>query len=123
MGKKIVIAEDEEHMGKMISFKLEKEGFEVIWKQNGASALETIREQKPDLALLDVMMPDMNGFEVLKAIRRDESLNSVKVVMLTAKGRETDIVDAINQGAADYVVKPFRPAELLARIKRLLIES
>jgi len=120
MTKKIVIAEDEQHIGKLITFKLEKEGFEVVWKKDGKTALEAVQSEKPDLVILDVMMPKMTGFEVLKAIKSDENLKDTPVVMLTALGQETDIVSSIDRGAADYIVKPFRPAELLVRIKRLL---
>ncbi len=120
MGKKILIAEDEAHLGKMIQFKLEKEGFDVVWENDGLKAWEKIQTEKPDLVLLDVMMPGMNGFEVLKNIRQAESLAAVIFVMLTAKGQEADIVNGIYKGAADYIVKPFKPAELVARIKRVL---
>ncbi len=120
MAKKIVIGEDEEHIGKMICFKLKKEGYEVIWKTNGKEALEAIQSEKPNLVILDVMMPKMSGFEVLKAVKSDETLKHIPVVMLTALSQETNIVGSIVDGAADYIVKPFRPAELLARIKRLL---
>ena len=120
MAKNIIIAEDEEHIGKLITFKLQKEGYTVIWERDGSSALEAIKNEKPDLVLLDVMMPQINGFEVLKKIKQDEELKDIPVVMLTSKGQESDIVSAIDCGAADYIVKPFRPAELLVRIKRLL---
>lgn len=120
MTKKIVIAEDEKHIGKLLTFKLGKEGFDVIWKEDGKSALETIQTEKPDLVILDVMMPKLNGFEVLEAIKSDDSIKDIPVVMLTARGQESDIVSGIDSGAADYIVKPFRPAELLVRIKRLL---
>lgn len=120
MSKKVLLAEDEEHIGKLIVFKLEKEGLEVIWKQDGESALAAVKSELPDLILLDVMMPKMNGFDVLKAIQNDESIKNIPIVMLTAKAQESDIVDGINKGATDYIVKPFRPAELVARIKRFL---
>lgn len=120
MAKKIVIAEDEEHIGKLILFKLKKEGFEISWETDGKAALETIQKTVPDLVILDVMMPKMNGFEVLKAVKSDDSLKHIPVVMLTAMGQESNIVSAIDAGAADYIVKPFRPNELLVRIKRLL---
>ncbi len=120
MTKKIIIAEDEKHIGKLLIFKLEKEGFTVIWKEDGKSALEAIKADKPDLVILDVMMPKLNGFEVLEAIKADETTKEIPVVMLTARGQESDIVNGIDSGAADYIVKPFRPAELLVRIKRLL---
>jgi two-component system, OmpR family, alkaline phosphatase synthesis response regulator PhoP len=123
MTVKIIIAEDEEHIGQMVSFKLERSGFNVIWKQDGASALEAVRTEIPDAVILDVMMPNMNGFEVLEAIKQDKDLKHIPVIMLTAQGQESDIVSGIDKGAADYLVKPFRPAELLARVKRLLADN
>ncbi len=123
MTVKIIIAEDEEHIGEMVSFKLERSGFNVIWKQDGASALEAVRTEIPDAVILDVMMPNMNGFEVLEAIKQDKTLKHIPVIMLTAQGQESDIVSGIDKGAADYLVKPFRPAELLARVRRLLADN
>lgn len=120
MGQKIIIADDEEHLGHMIKFKLERAGFEVIWKLDGRQALEAIREERPALVVMDVMMPGLTGFEVLEALQADENLKDIPVVFLSARSQESDIVRGIELGAADYMVKPFRPAELLARIKRLI---
>lgn len=120
MPTKIIIADDEEHLGYMVKFKLEKEGFDVIWKMNGRQALEAVQEERPDLVILDVMMPGLTGFEVLEAIKADPELKDTPVIMLTASGQEADTVKGIDMGAADYIVKPFRPAELVARIRRCL---
>lgn len=120
MPTKILIADDEEHLGYMVKFKLEKEGFDVIWKMNGRQALEAVQEERPDLVILDVMMPGLTGFEVLEAIKADPELKDTPVIMLTASGQEADTVKGIDMGAADYIVKPFRPAELVARIRRCL---
>ena len=120
MPTKILIADDEEHLGYVVKFKLEKEGFDVIWKKNGRQALEAVREERPDLVILDVMMPGLTGFEVLEAIKADPELKDTPVIMLTASGQEADTVKGIDMGAADYIVKPFRPAELVARIRRCL---
>ena len=120
MGLKIVIADDEEHLGYMIKFKLERSGYEVIWKLDGRQALESIREERPALVILDVMMPGLTGFEVLETLKADAELKDIPVVMLTARSQESDIVRGLELGAADYMIKPFRPAELLARIKRLI---
>ena len=120
MGLKIVIADDEEHLGYMIKFKLERSGYEVIWKLDGRQALESIREERPALVILDVMMPGLTGFEVLETLKADAELKHIPVVMLTARSQESDIVRGLELGAADYMIKPFRPAELLARIKRLI---
>ncbi len=120
MPTKILIADDEEHLGYMVKFKLEKEGFDVIWKMDGRQALEAVQEERPDLVLLDVMMPGLTGFEVLEAIKADPELKDTPVIMITARGQEADTVKGIKLGAADYIVKPFRPAELVARIRRYL---
>lgn len=120
MGQKIVIADDEEHLGHMIKFKLERSGFDVIWKMDGRQALESIREERPALVILDVMMPGLTGFEVLETLKGDVELKDIPVVMLTARSQESDIVRGLELGAADYMIKPFRPAELLARVKRLI---
>lgn len=120
MANKILIAEDEEHLGHMIKFKLERAGYQVDWIMDGRQALEAIREDHPDLVLLDIMMPGLTGFEVLETMKHDLDLREIPVIMLTARSQESDIVRGIELGAADYVVKPFRPAELVARIKRLV---
>jgi len=120
MVKKIVLAEDEPQIARLIEFKLKKEGYEVTWKENGEEALKAIKADKPDLILLDVMMPVMDGYEVLRRLKEDENLKSIPVVMLTARAQEKDVVKGIDLGAEDYITKPFHPAELLARVKRIL---
>jgi DNA-binding response OmpR family regulator len=120
MAKKIVLAEDEPQIARLIEFKLKKEGYEVTWKENGEEALEAIKADKPDLILLDIMMPVMGGYEVLRRLKEDENLKSIPVIMLTAMAQEKDVVKGIDLGAEDYISKPFHPAELLARVKRIL---
>lgn len=120
MAKKIVLAEDEPQIARLIEFKLEKEGYQVTWKENGEEALKAIKADKPDLILLDVMMPVMDGYEVLRRLKEDESLKSIPVVMLTARAQERDVVKGIDLGAEDYITKPFHPAELLSRVKRIV---
>ena len=120
MTHKIVIADDEEHLGYMVKFKLEKSGYQVVWKMDGREALEAVRQERPALVILDVMMPGLTGFEVLEAIKAEDNLKDTPVVMLTARGQEADTLKGISLGAADYIVKPFSPAELLARVQRLL---
>jgi len=123
MGKNILVADDEEHLGFMVKFKLEKSGYDVTWKMDGNEAFQEIQTNKPDLIILDVMMPGMTGYEVLEKIKADSGLKNIPVIMLTAKGQETDVVKGIEMGASDYMIKPFRPAELLVRVKRLLPEN
>lgn len=123
MSKKIVLAEDEPQIARLIEFKLKKEGYSVTWKENGEEALKAIKEDKPDLILLDIMMPVMDGYEVLRRVKEDENLRSIPVIMLTARAQEKDVVKGIDMGAEDYITKPFHPAELLARVKRILGKS
>ncbi len=120
MSKKIVLAEDEPQIARLIEFKLKKEGYQVTWKENGEEALKAIKADKPDLILLDIMMPVMGGYEVLRRLKEDENLKSVPVIMLTARAHEKDVVKGIAMGAEDYITKPFHPAELLVRVKKIL---
>jgi two-component system KDP operon response regulator KdpE len=102
---------------KIIRLNLQQDGFEVVEANNGAEAMEKLRTTLPDLVLLDVMMPDFDGFSVLKMIRE---IGGTPVIMLTAKGEESDIVKGLELGADDYVTKPFSPRELTSRIKAVL---
>jgi DNA-binding response OmpR family regulator len=121
--KKVVLADDEAHLGHLIKFKLERSGFVVIWKTDGVQALEAVRSERPDAVVLDVMMPGLSGYEVLEQIKADPDLKGIPVVMLTAQSQEGDILRGIKLGAADYITKPFRPAELVARVMRLFPET
>jgi DNA-binding response OmpR family regulator len=115
--RRILVVDDEERMVRFIRLNLEHDGFRVIEAFNGTQAINQIRSNLPDLVLLDVMMPDMNGFEVLKLIRE---VSSVPVIMLTAKGEEDDRVHGLELGADDYITKPFSPRELVSRVKAVL---
>ena len=114
---KILAVDDEKRMVRFIQLNLEQDGFQVITAYNGKEALEQVRTQLPDLILLDIMMPDINGFEVLKKIRE---VNTVPVIMLTAKGEEDDRIQGLELGADDYITKPFSPRELVSRIRAVL---
>lgn len=114
---KILAVDDEQRMVRFIQLNLEQDGFEVVTAFNGKEALEQVRTQLPDLILLDIMMPDINGFEVLKKIRE---VNNVPVIMLTAKGEEDDRIQGLELGADDYITKPFSPRELVSRIRAVL---
>lgn len=122
MKHKIVLAEDEPQIARFTIFKLEREGYEVIWEKDGGAAFESIKANHPDLVLLDIMMPVMDGYQVLKKMKEDENLMNIPVIMLSAKGQERDIIKGFDLGSEDYIVKPFRPAELVARIKKILEE-
>jgi two-component system KDP operon response regulator KdpE len=115
--KLILAVDDEPKMTRFIRMNLELEGYRVSEAVNGMEALDKVREELPDLVLLDVMMPDLDGFETLAYIRE---ISSVPVIMLTAKGEEEDKVRGLELGADDYVTKPFSPRELSSRIKALL---
>ncbi len=115
--RRILVVDDEERMVRFIRLNLEHDGFRVITAYNGMQAINKVRSDLPDLILLDVMMPDMDGFEVLRIIRET---SSVPVIMLTAKGDEDDRVRGLELGADDYVTKPFSPRELVSRVKAVL---
>ena len=116
-GRLILVVDDEARMVRFIQLNLEHDGYQVISAYNGREALDQVRSQLPNLVLLDVMMPDLDGFEVLKRIR-DQS--SVPVIMLTAKGEEDDRVHGLELGADDYITKPFSPRELVSRVRAVL---
>jgi len=120
MNYKIVLAEDESQIAKLTKYKLEQEGYDVIWENNGLSALNSINTHKPDLVILDVMMPGMDGFQVLKKIKEDENLKRIPVIMLTVLGQDKYIKKGKDLGAQGYMVKPFRPAELATQVKKIL---
>lgn len=115
--RRILVVDDEERMVRLIRLNLERDGFEVVEALNGREALEKLRDTTPDLVLLDVMMPDLDGFEVLQMIRE---ISNVPVIMLTAKGEENDRVRGLELGADDYVVKPFSSRELVSRVRAVL---
>jgi DNA-binding response OmpR family regulator len=115
--RRILVVDDEERMVRFIRLNLEHDGFRVVEAFNGTQAINKIRTNMPDLVLLDVMMPDMDGFEVLRIIRE---VSSVPVIMLTAKGEEDDRVRGLELGADDYVTKPFSPRELVGRVRAVL---
>ena len=113
----ILVVDDEERMLRFIRLNLEHDGFLVIQATRGMQALDMLRQEMPDLVLLDVMMPDLDGFEVLRMIRE---AYSIPVIMLTAKGEEDDRVYGLELGADDYITKPFSPRELVSRVKAVL---
>jgi DNA-binding response OmpR family regulator len=115
--RRILVIDDEERMVRFIRLNLEHDGFLVNDAFNGKQAIQRLRDATPDLILLDVMMPDLDGFEVLQMIRE---ISNVPVIMLTAKGEEDDRVRGLELGADDYVTKPFSPRELVSRVKAVL---
>lgn len=116
----VLVIDDDPLLLILLERKLGMKGYRVITASDGTSGLAQARSAKPDLIVLDMMMPVMNGAQVLQAIQADPELSSTPVVMLTARRGESDVVGAIEAGAADYLSKPFSPDELLARISRLI---
>jgi DNA-binding response OmpR family regulator len=122
MSVKILAVDDEDDVRRLIQIKLQKEGFEVLTATNGLEGLETARAEHPDVVLLDVMMPKMDGYAAAARIKAELSPAPI-IIMLTARGAETDIVEGLTGGADDYIVKPFAPRELIARINVALVKA
>lgn len=120
---KVLLADDDPILHRVLIHRLGREGFEVRSAYNGREALEIAAEWPPDLLILDGIMPELDGFAVLREWRAKESLANVPVVMLTARNREEDVVGALEGGAVDYLTKPFSPAELVARVKRVMADA
>lgn len=119
----VLIVEDEAPLVTMLRYNLEKEGFDVATAGDGEEALLRISERKPDVVLLDWMLPFVSGIEICRQIRRSPQTRTLPVIMLTARGEEGDRVRGLNSGADDYVVKPFSPSELIARLRALIRRS
>ena len=117
---KILVAEDDALTAQLVSFKLKQQGFTVLSASDGETALALAQSERPEVILLDCMMPVMDGFAVLRRIKESPELKATPVIMLTFRSKETDIINALELGAADYIVKPFSPAELMARIRKVL---
>ncbi|QYF92476.1 response regulator [Massilia sp. PAMC28688] len=120
--RSILIVEDDENIAELLKFLMERQGYEVHLRTDGHTARTFVETGTalPCLVLLDVMLPFIDGFELVKLIRRREGWGAVPIVMLTAKTMEADIVRALDAGANDYIVKPFQPNELMARVRRYL---
>jgi DNA-binding response OmpR family regulator len=117
---RILVAEDDALTMQLIEFKLKQQGYEVMRATDGELALKIMAVEKPALLILDGMMPVLDGFEVLRRVRADESLKHIPILMLTARSRDNDVVTGLELGANDYMTKPFSPTELLARVKKIL---
>ena len=120
MSKRVLIVDDEPNIVISLEFLMKREGFAVSVARDGEEALERIRAERPDLVILDVMMPKLNGFEVCETVRTDPQLAAVRILMLTAKGREAEMRKGISLGADAYIAKPFSTRDLVARVKSLL---
>ncbi len=120
MARKILVVDDEAVLVETIAYNLEQAGYQVITAADGGSALEAARRETPDLVILDIMLPEMDGLEVCRQLRREHTTATIPIMMLTAKGDEIDKVVGLEVGADDYVTKPFGRRELLARVRALL---
>lgn len=119
MPLKVLVCDDERHIVRLIQVNLERQGYTVVTAYDGKEGLEKIRSEKPDLVVLDVMMPYMDGFEVLKNLRKEPETESIPVIMLTAKAQDKDVFEGYHYGADMYLTKPFNPIELVTFVKRI----
>lgn len=122
MPKKILAVDDERHIVRLIQVNLERAGYEVITAYDGREALKKIDEERPDMVVLDVMMPYMDGLETLKLIRANPDTRDMPVIMLTAKAQDQDVFRGYSHGVDIYLTKPFNPMELLTFVKRIFTE-
>jgi len=120
---KILVVEDDLTTVQLIEFLLKKNNFEVLIAYNGVEALRITREEKPDLILMDVMMPKMDGIEAIEKLKEDENTQDIPIIILSALGQEMDVMRGLQVGASGYIVKPFSPKELLDEIKAKLVKE
>jgi DNA-binding response OmpR family regulator len=120
MTAKILVADDEPNIVISLEFLLKREGYTVVIARDGQEALEAIERERPDLVLLDVMMPKKTGFEVCQDVRTNDALQATKILMLTAKGRDTDVAKGLALGADAYMTKPFATRELVQKVAEML---
>lgn len=121
--EKILLIEDEKDILELIAFNLECSGYEVIKASNGEDGLKRAQNEEPDIILLDLMLPGMDGFDVCRELKQDKNTRRIPVIMLTARGEDSDIVSGLELGAEDYITKPFSPKILIARIRTVLRRS
>jgi len=118
--KHILVVDDEEDILELVSYNLIREGFRVSCAESGEAAIKAVAEDRPDLVVLDLMLPGLSGLEVAQSLKKDRNSDQLPIIMLTARGDEADVVVGLEMGADDYVTKPFSPKILLARIKAVL---
>ncbi|MHB1242658.1 MAG: response regulator transcription factor [Gaiellaceae bacterium] len=116
----VLAADDDPLIRELIQFRLERSGYAVVTAENGDDALRLARERRPDLVVLDVMMPGLNGYEVTRRLRADEETRRIPIILLTARVQEADVAQGFEAGADDYLTKPFSPQELRARVQAIL---
>jgi len=120
---KIVVVEDDQDILQLLAYNMQASGFEVLTSRDGFEALSVVRRSLPDLVILDLMLPSLDGFEVCKELKRDPETKRIPILMLTARGEEVDRIVGLELGADDYVVKPFSPRELILRVRAILRRS
>ena len=120
MSVKVLVVDDEKDIVELVRYHLEKEGFQCLQAGDGPTALRLTRQHRPDLLILDLMLPGLDGLEVCRQLRQDVGTARIPIIMLTAKGEEVDRIVGLEVGADDYVVKPFSPREVVARVRALL---
>ena len=118
--ERVMVIEDEADILEVIEYNLIREGFQVTTSRDGEGGLQRVRDDRPDLVLLDLMLPGLDGIEICRRLREDPVTRTIPVIMVTAKGEESDIVLGLEIGADDYIAKPFSPKELVARVKAVL---
>jgi two-component system phosphate regulon response regulator PhoB len=118
--KRILVVDDEENILDLIRYNLSREGFDVLSATSGDEALRLARAERPDLMILDLMLPGIHGMEVAKLLKKDDKTKEISIVMLTAKGGDADVVTGLEIGADDYITKPFSPKVLIARVRAVL---
>ncbi len=123
MELQVLIADDEPHITRALSFVLQKEGFSIDVAINGEETLQKIREKRPRVAFLDIVMPKMTGLELCRAIKTDPEIKDTYIIILTAKGQELDRQNCMSAGADEYMTKPFSPKEVLARVRTLFSQG
>ena len=116
----VLVVEDEKNILELVKFNLEQEGYRVLTASRGDTGLERARKEKPSLIVLDLMLPEVDGIEICKILKRNDQTASIPIIMLTAKGKEADKIVGLELGADDYITKPFSPRELVARVKVVL---
>jgi DNA-binding response OmpR family regulator len=116
----ILAADDDDDILELVAFRLERSGYTVLQARDGEEALRLALENKPDLAVLDIMMPKMDGFELTRRLRAEESTSRIPIILLTARAQEADVQQGFDAGADDYIRKPFSPQELRARVQAIL---
>ena len=120
---RILVADDDVDIRELVEFKLSTLGHDVVSVSDGAAAIDACQAQRPDLAVLDVMMPGVSGLDAIRAIRADPTLADLPVILLTARAQESDVETGFDAGADDYITKPFSPRELASRVQALLTRS